>query len=145
MEHIFSSGNREFVSKRLQTRLGIFFLISFVLLFLVVQDMINGVLAWTTGLIALAFGLVLGFIYGRLSRVQWHETEDKIVMRYDVLGFVLIGAYIVLSIFRNLLLDHYFSGVALESISFAVLAGVLIGRFFGLHIAIMRVLRERKK
>ncbi len=144
MDHIFSDANRPFVSKRLVTRLGIFSLISFVLIFLVVLDVFHGQLTWMTALISVVVGLILGFVYGRLSRVQWHETEEKIVMRYDMLGFVLIGAYVVLSIFRDLLLDKYFSGVALVSISYAVLAGVLIGRFFGLQVAIMRVLRERK-
>ncbi len=143
MDHIFSPKNREFVSKRLRVRLALFFLISFVIGFLVLTDVIKGEAAWWMALAALAVGLVIGYIYGRFARVRWHPTEEKIIMQYDVLGFIIIGAYILFGIFRELLLEHFLGAVALQAITFSVLTGVLIGRFLGLHVANMRVLRER--
>jgi hypothetical protein len=62
-------------------------------------------------------------------------------MQYDIMAYLLISAYIILSILRDWLLGDILSGAALEAVSLAVLAGVLIGRILGLNVAIMKLIR----
>jgi uncharacterized membrane protein YjjP (DUF1212 family) len=100
-----------------------------------------GVVSWWMGILALVVGLIIGFIYGRLTRIQWHPTEEKIVTRMDSIAYVLIAGYILLSLVRDWLLGDILTGAALTAISLAVVSGILLGRFFGLHISIMRMLR----
>ncbi len=144
MAHPFSSENRSFVSKRLRTRLLMFLGISLVILCFMVRDIVVGDVVWWMALIALAVGLVLGYIFGRLVRVRWHENEEKIITQMDTAGFIVIGVYILLSIGRNFLLRDFFAGAALTAITLAIVAGVLFGRFIGMNVAIMQVLRTRK-
>ena len=144
MDHVFSTENRGYVSSRLRTRLILYFFISIVLLVLIAYDVVVGDTSWLVAFGALLFGGVIGFIYGRFARVRWHETEEKIVMRYDALAIILIVAYVLFSYLRDWFLGRLLGGAALEAVTFAVLAGLLFGRVLGLHIAIMRVLRKRK-
>jgi hypothetical protein len=144
MEHVFSPKNQPFVGARLRSRLLIFFVGGIILLGIIGYDVYTRVITWEAGLLALAIGLIIGFVYGRLSRVRWHETSQQIVMQYDIVTYVIIAAYLLISYFRDILLSDYLSGAALEAVSLAVVAGVLIGRIFGLNIAIMKVLRIQK-
>ena len=142
MEHIFSAGNKERVSSTLKTRLILFLIISIALLALIVDDVMTGQATWWMALTAIVAGLIVGFFYGRYARVQWHESDEKVVMRYDTMGFIIIGGYIVFSFLRDWLLSDILTGAALETISLAIIAGLLFGRFFGLHIAILRKLQQ---
>jgi hypothetical protein len=143
MEHIFSSTIRARIGSRLRTRLLIFAIGGIILLGLIGYDVSIHVISVEAGIISLIVGLVIGFIYGRLARVRFHKTTQQIVMRYDVITYVIIAAYILLSYFRDMLLSDYLSGAALEAVSLAVVSGVLIGRIFGLNIAILKLLREK--
>ena len=119
----------------------LFLVLAFVLLCFVAYDIYSGVAIWWMALGGLAVGLVIGFIYGRLARVRWHETEEKIVRQNDVFAYVLIAAYIALSWGRDVLLGDILSGAALTAVSLAVASGVLIGRFIGMHIVLMRTIK----
>ncbi len=142
MDHIFSAKNRPLISNRLKTRSALFLLIAIVMLGIMAYDVIRGDAAWWMALAGIAVGLVIGFIFGRLARVRWHETEEKIVMQNDAMSVVLIVVYIGLAMLRNVLLHDILSGAALLAVTFALASGILFGRFLGMHISIMRVLHE---
>jgi hypothetical protein len=143
MEHIFSPENRAHIGSRLRTRLNIFALGGLILLGIIAYDIYTGVMSLLVGIIALIAGLLVGFIYGRLARLRLHETTQQVVMQYDVITYVIIAAYILLSYFRDVLLSDYLSGAALEAVSLALVSGILIGRIFGLNIAILKLLRQK--
>jgi hypothetical protein len=145
MPHVFSPENRTYVSKRLRTRLVFFFVVSVALIALIGYDAFTGGVPWWMVLVSLAVGVFIGYLYGRFARVRWNESEEKIIMRYDTIALVIIGVYILFSFARDWLLSDLLSGAHLETVSLAVLAGLLFGRFFGLHSAIMRVLRTKKE
>jgi hypothetical protein len=143
MDHIFSSKNRPLIGSRLRTRLLIFAVGGIILLGLIGYDIAIGIISWEIGIISLIVGLLIGYIYGRLARVRLHETTQQVVMQYDIITYVIIAGYIVLSYFRDILLSDYLSGAALEAVSLALVSGILIGRIFGLNIAILKLLRQK--
>jgi ABC-type amino acid transport system permease subunit len=143
MEHVFSTENRTYVSSRLRARLIIFFLISLALIAFIGYEVYIGDGAWWMALASLIVGAVVGFLYGRFARVRWHETQEQVIMQYDTIGYIIIGLYILFSFFRDWILGHFFAGAVLETLTLSLVAGILFGRFFGLHSAIMRVLRDR--
>lgn len=143
MEHIFKAENFKYVSKRLKTRIFIFLVIAVLMFGVMSYDVLEGQAAWWMAALGVIVGLVIGFVFGRLARVQWHESEEKIVTQMDAIGVVVIIAYIGLAVLRNVLLEDFLSGTALTTVSFALVSGILLGRFFGMHISIMKVLKER--
>jgi uncharacterized membrane protein len=144
METVFSPENKPYVSDRLRARLVLFFFISLALIGFIIYEVVIGDGTWWMALSSLVVGAVVGFLYGRFARVRWHPSQEQIIMQYDTVGIVIIMLYLAFSLSRDWILGHFFAGAALETITLAVAAGILFGRFFGLHIAIMRVLREQK-
>lgn len=141
--NLFTKENRGRISRRLKSRLGIFAVITVLLAGFVAYDIATGAAAaWMLGL-ALVIGLPLGYVFGRLTRVVWHEGEEKVVQQMDVLGFVLIGLYVLVAVLRNVILRDLVSGATLTAVSLALATGLLIGRFGGLYISIRRALGDR--
>jgi peptidoglycan/LPS O-acetylase OafA/YrhL len=144
MDHIFTGNNWPYISSRLRSRLVLFLVIAFALIIFGIYEVATGVTTWQIGLISFIIGGVLGYIYGRLVRVHWNADEEKIVTRLDTIGFIIIIIYVIFSYFRDTLLAHFFTGAALTAIGLIVAGGILIGRFFGMHVSLMRTLREHR-
>jgi uncharacterized membrane protein len=131
------------VDTKLRVRLGIFLLISIILFGVVAFDVFQGYAQWWLAGISILIGLGIGYILGRLVNVRWHETEEKVITQMDTVGAIAIGAYILLAISRNYLLGEFFTGTALTTITFAAVAGILLGRFLGVWFSIRRTMHSR--
>lgn len=130
------------VDTKLRVQLGIFFLISFILLGVVANDVLHGYAIWWMALIGVAVGLGIGYALGRLVNVRWHDTEEKVITQMDTIGAIALGVYILLAVGRGWLLGHFFTGVALTAITYAVLAGALLGRYLGMRFSIRKTMHS---
>jgi len=137
MPTIFS---HEQIDRRLRIRLGIFLLIALVILGFIIRDVARGDIAWWLALLGIAVGVAIGTALGRLLTIKWHEGKEQAVSEMDIAGGIGIALYIVLELSKDWLLGHWVSGVALSTLSLAVLAGALFGRYLGMRISINRVL-----
>ncbi|MDR3547777.1 MAG: hypothetical protein P4M11_05855 [Candidatus Pacebacteria bacterium] len=144
MDHVFEKDNWSYISSRLRSRLIVFLFIAIALIAFAGYDIFIGQIRWWVALISLFVGGLIGFIYGRLVRVHWNEDEEKVATRMDAVGIVLIIFYIAFGYLREWLLGHLFSGIELTDIALALAGGLLIGRFLGMHISLMRILREHR-
>jgi hypothetical protein len=144
MDNIFTGSNWRLISTRLRSRLILFLVIAVALVVFAIYEVIIGDMDLLTGVLTLLVGAVFGFIYGRLIRVRWNEDEEKIITRMDTVGFIIIAIYLILSYFRETLLAHFFSGTELTAIGVTLAGGILIGRFFGVHVSLMRLIREHR-
>jgi peptidoglycan/LPS O-acetylase OafA/YrhL len=144
MDHIFTGNNWSYLSTRLRSRLILFLIIAIGLIGFAIYATVVGEMGWEPGLIAFMIGAVFGYIYGRLIRVHWNESESKIITRMDAIGLIIIAIYLVLSYFRETLIAHFFTGAAITAIGLTLAGGILIGRFFGMHVSLMRTIREHR-
>lgn len=133
------------IDKRLLLRLGIFLVIALVILGIVVRDVWIGDLVWWLAALGFLVGTLIGYVLGRMLTVRWHETKQKAVMHMDVAGFVAIGLYVALRFGGNFILSEWLTGVALSTLSLAILAGALLGRFLGLRISVVKLVEENVK
>lgn len=128
------------VAGKLRFRLAIFLLIGLAILGFVTADVVRGDLPFLFALGAIALGIGIGYIIGRVANVKWHDTETKVVTQMDAIGFIAILAYIGVRLVGNWLFAHWLSGAALSAFTLALLGGALVGRFLGLMRAISKVL-----
>jgi MFS family permease len=131
------------ISRRLRVRLWIFFIIALGLIAYIGWDVWRGYAAWWMALIAFIVGGAIGAPLGRMRSVEWHEEREEVISRMDLTGAIAIVVYIVLDSARDWLLGYWFSGVALTTIAFAAVAGLLVGRMLGMQVSIRRVLEAQ--
>lgn len=131
------------IDRGLLFRLSIFLVIALIIFGVVLRDVYEGLLTWQLAVVGIGIGAVIGYILGRILTVSWHETKQKAVLEMDVVGIIAIILYVALRVSENWLFGHWLSGAALSTLSLAVLAGVLLGRFLGLRISVMKLIEEK--
>ncbi len=85
-------------------------------------------------------GLLLGlFVFSRMSAVTWNEEKSQVEnARMDIVGFAVLGLYIVLEIgLRTFLVDFY--PASSTAFILAGICGILLGRAVGTVVEIHRV------
>ncbi|HEV7121242.1 MAG TPA: hypothetical protein VGN56_00280 [Candidatus Paceibacterota bacterium] len=140
MADIDSQKRRAHTAPRLHTRQRMFQAIAGILLLFILYELYIGTIRWWLALIAIAIGLVLGFIMGRLVRVRWDDEAQRVVTQMDVIGVIVIVAYIAVAFLRNYLLGQWLTGAALTAASLSLAAGLLYGRYLGMRRSIQKVI-----
>ncbi len=134
---------RRHVHSRILVQLAIFGLVSLALLAGVCYDAYLGQIGIALVLAGLIAGIAIGYVVGRIFKLAWHEDTRKVVMSLDRMSFVLIGVYVLFRIFSEQLLGNYIQGAALSAFTFALLAGILVGRFASIWRGVRRILKEQ--
>lgn len=131
------------IDGKLLFRLGVFLVIALVMVGIVVTDVVNEELSWWLALAGFIVGTGIGYILGRMLTVKWHETKQKAVIEMDIVGFVAIGLYVAFRFGGTFVLSEWLTGAALSTLSLAILAGALLGRFLGLRISVLRLIEKQ--
>lgn len=131
------------VHKRVLIQLVIFALVSLGLLAAVSYDAVMGEIGLGLVGVGLAAGLGIGYLVARIFKLGWHQDTQKVVMSLDRMSVILIAAYIAFRVFGEQLLGHYIHGAALSAFTFALLAGILLGRFVSIWSGVSRILKEQ--
>ncbi|MEJ0053904.1 MAG: hypothetical protein WDN10_04255 [bacterium] len=129
------------VDRGLRIRLGLFLLISLIILAFIGKDVWQGDIGLPLAGLGLLLGTGIGVLLGRLLTIRWHETRERVVSELDVVGGIGIALYIAAELSRNWIFGHFIHGPALGAFTLALLAGALFGRFLGMRMSIVRVLR----
>lgn len=130
------------IDTKLLFRLGIFLVIALAIIGIVITDILAGDLSWWLAVAGFIVGTGIGYLLGRMLTVRWHETKQKAVMEMDIAGFVALGLYLLFRYGGNFVLSEWLTGAALSTLSLAILAGALLGRFLGLRISILKLVEE---
>jgi hypothetical protein len=130
------------IDRKLLIRLLIFLGIATAMAGFVIYDVVKEELSWWLALLGVLIGIAVGYVLGRVLTVKWHEGRRKAVMEMDVVGFVAIGFYILFRFGGNFVLSEWLSGAALSTLSLAILAGALFGRFLGLRTSVAKLIEE---
>lgn len=134
---------RTHVHSRVLIQLIIFALVSLGLLGAVFYDAFMGEVGVGFVALALVIGIAVGFLVAKIFKLAWHEDTRKVIMSLDRMSFVLIGVYVLFRIFGEQILGQYIHGAALTAVTFALLAGILLGRLVSIWKSVSRILREQ--
>lgn len=133
----------KYIERKLIVRLVIFAIVSVVLLGVVISDVISGKLNVFYGSGGLLLGLGIGFLAGRMFNIFWHPESEKVVSRLDAMGIIILALYILMEVKRKWIFGHWMDGPVLVAFSFAVLTGLIFGRFLSMILKIRKILLEK--
>ena len=86
-------------------------------------------------------GIVIGFPFGRLTKISWNSDKTQIVL--DGSGMALLVAYIVTSIIRSIILRMEFGYLSyVLAITLLASVGGAIGRTLGMMKQIQLAIRS---
>ena len=85
----------------------------------------------------------MGFGAGRMSMILWHEESETVIAKRDTTGVIILVAYILLSLSRHWVLEHWIRGNMLTAFMFCMIAGSRFGRIISIRGKIKKVLREQ--
>ncbi|MCZ9881971.1 hypothetical protein [Arthrobacter sp. B2a2-09] len=126
------AGARRHVGRKIRLRLRIYALVFSVLLVIVVVELFMAPqTAVLPAAVSLAGGIVVGLVASRMFRLQWDSAAKNVVGKLDVLGVVILVAYIAFSIFRTRLVGLWVPADIVGVCSLAVVDGLMLGQVAG--------------
>jgi MFS family permease len=143
LSSIMANQRRDFVGRKLITKLRIFALISLIMLGIGIYHIIIGDLTILLAMFSLGGGVLIGLFIGRANKVVWHEEEGKAVSKMDLFGSIILLGYIVFAIFRRKLFGHWLAGAQLSGFIICLSAGIMIGRLSTLRSMTLKVLKGK--
>ncbi len=132
------------IDKRLRLMIRIYFLISGILLLLLIYNVFRGALRLDLGIIALLVGVIIGIVASRMYHISWDKNAKKVISRLDIYGIIILALYILLEIFRGKIVGFVTHNFEVETIGFAILAGIMFGRVLGTRGKIIKVLTDQR-
>ena len=136
---------KKHIHKRLRIQLIIFAMVAIVMFGIVVFDIFTNALSFSLAFLGIIIGLILGFIVGRMYIIKWHEETEKVIVSMDRTSVFIIILYIAFRVFEKSLLSPYINPTMIGAFTFAILAGIMFGRFLSMRIKTKKVLKEQKK
>lgn len=135
---------KKHIDKRLQFRFRLYFIIAIILLCIVGYNFIRGDLSLLLTLLTLGIGLCAGIISARMYQLSWNHDGQKIVSRLDGLGGVILILYILFALLRDKLLAMFVAAPSIGAATFAIIAGIMMGRVIGTRGKIVHILKEQE-
>lgn len=135
---------KKHIDNRLQRRLKLYGIISFILLCVVGFDILTSTMNILQAVLGVALGVGVGVVSARMFHISWDQNAGKTVARLDLFGGIILMCYIVFAFFRNQLLGEFVHGAALGGVSMAVVTGIMVGRILGMRGKILKVLKEQQ-
>ncbi|MCC2631284.1 MAG: hypothetical protein K0S38_1093 [Candidatus Paceibacter sp.] len=126
----------------LKVRLIVYLAIAAMMLGLVVYDIIQGSAGAIASSLSIIVGIGIGFVVSRMHHISWDKSAEKVVAQFDAAGIVILILYIVLELNRERLVEYFTHSNSPLAISFAVFAGIMIGRLLGIRRRVQKVISE---
>jgi hypothetical protein len=144
----FNNGGKiaqKYVNMKIIGRLIIFGLIITTIFGLVAHKVYMGDLPLSLAVLGLFLGVVLGWILGRILKIFWNPTTQKVVARVDKTGIFFLILYFSVELGREWIFSHWLKGVELSTFVLIFLGGLLLGRLLILMKQIRDVLEKENK
>ncbi len=134
---------RDKISKRLRTRLIIYFVISVLILGIAIFHIVKDQASLGLTSIGFFIGIIVGIIVSRMYKVVWDEHAAEVISTFDSIGIVFLVFYVAFEIFRERIVGLFIHGPSVVAVSFAILAGVMYGRVLGTRGKIRDIFKEQ--
>lgn len=129
MREFRKSGGGDRLDDKLRKQLIVFAIVFLVMVALMVFHLVRDHLNPLWILVGLVPGLGIGFLLSRTKVLQWDESQGLIVGTADVVGTVILVAYLLFQLSRTSIVGLHMENADLISlVSLAVTAGTMLGR-----------------
>jgi len=119
------------LDRRLRLSLGLFFLISVIMLGLLISHVARGDGSLSWAVLSLVLGGILGWIVTRVTVLHWDDARHAVVSQMDAFGVVVLCLYLLFLFTRDRLTGRWIDDAPLVSmIGLGLTAGTMIGRVF---------------
>ncbi|MFE5837205.1 hypothetical protein [Arthrobacter sp. NPDC056493] len=123
---------RRHVDRKIRTRMRIFAVIFVVLLVVVIVELFLATpQAVPPAVAALVGGIAVGLVASRMFRLEWDRAARTVVGKLDILGGIILVAYILFSIFRSRIVALWVPADIVKLCSLAVMDGLMLGQVIG--------------
>ncbi len=133
---------RRHLHRDLKIRLAYFAVIFFVMISLISYNVFENEIGIFLASVGFLIGIGIGIATGRISSVHWHPENKKVVSRMDKMGVSFLLPYLLFTLFRERILEHWFRGVLLTAFTSSLIAGIMLGRIGFLIFRIEKTLKE---
>lgn len=134
---------RPHLNKRIWTRLLLYFAISVILFIVTIFSAVRHDIFFGYVLAGLVIGSLLGIFLSRINKLSWDNNAEHIISQLDLYGGILLVVYILFEVFREKIVEQFVPEPVVSTVGFALLAGIIYGRFLGMRGKIFKILREQ--
>ncbi len=133
-----------YVPTRLRWQLAIYIALALIFCGLSAYHTIMNDIGLACALIGFLCGGLAGIAFSRILHISWDHGARQVIARFDAAGLVILVVYLLFEIFRTQLVSLVLRGPSVIIASFAVLAGIMIGRVIGMRGKIREILQEQQ-
>jgi hypothetical protein len=133
---------RVYGHKYLKIRLIVYLAIAAIMIGISVYDIIQGHVDIISTVMSISIGILVGFIVSRMHHISWDRNAQKVIAQLDTVGIIILLVYILLEINRERIVEYFVHSESPLAISFAVFAGIMIGRLLGIRRRVRQVISE---
>ena len=134
--------SRQNVHRKIKVKLWIYFLVFLISLMMSMFHYVKGNISFYFPLGGFIIGFLIGHIVSRMNKVIWDEDSEKIDLKLDKLGIVILLVYLTFVIFKNVLIEDIVHLHHIGSISLAVLSGTMLGHAVALRKKVLKIYRK---
>lgn len=120
--------SKKYIDRKLTLRtliLAIVFSVAFI--FGVYRAVVLNLNPWVA-FAALISGLLLGLAIGRVLKIVWNETNDKVIAKLDMAGIAILAIYTVFALLRERIFSQILTGENLSLFLLWFSIGIIAGR-----------------
>jgi hypothetical protein len=133
------------LDSKLRTRLTLYYFITLALIVIVILHILIDHVQTYWPLLGLGIGAALGAGISRMFHITWDKGAKQAISQMDAFGVLILISYIVFEFYRDEIIERFIQGPAVVATSFAVIAGVMLGRLIGMRGKIREVVTENLK
>ncbi len=130
------------MDKKLSKRMKMYLIITCIILLIESYELIVSGYSISKSLLFLLWGIGIGFMASRMFYLTWDADEEVITSRIDTVGVIVLILYIWFSVMRNTILKEIVGSSAVLVVTFAIVSGMMIGRFIGLQYKAYKLFKK---
>ncbi len=138
----FFKQNFPFINKKLAVFLILYILLALILLTITLYHIVVDRVFFIYPLLAVLIGTGVGIFISRMNKISWDHGARHVISEFDIVGVLILVLYILFELYQEEIIGYFVQGPALFATSFALFAGIMIGRILGIRNRIVQTLSE---
>lgn len=138
------SSVKEYLDKRLITRLRIYTIVMVVMLVIIAFEVLKGIFSipWAIG--GILIGMGIGTIVSRMYRLSWDDETNNVIGRIDWIGAIILVCYLIFVFTRARYLGYWVQGAPLLALILSITSGTMLARVMSTRHGINKILESLK-